>query len=337
MATMILALNFLVGPTASGKSDIALALAQSLDAEIISLDSMAVYRGLDIGTAKPTPQDRALVPHHLIDIADPWEPYTVARYLRDSDAAILDIISRGKNVLFVGGTGLYLKRFREGLFHGPAETHVRLELQRRAETEGAPALYAELERLDPATAARLHPNDARRIIRALEVCLAAGRPMSELQSEHRKIFERERRVRLGVDAVEYRMLALRRERAELDTRIQKRTRAMFAAGLVDETRRLAETCAARIPRPADLPQSWRLYLGKQTSRALGYFDVLRHLNREITLDEARQLVYTHTRQFAGKQMTWFRSFAEMRWLDLNENMLAADAALRALKGLRLEA
>ena len=329
-----LTLNFLVGPTASGKSEIALAVAHSLNAEIISLDSMAIYRGMDVGTAKPTAEERSQVAHHLIDIADPWEPYTVARFLNDAEAAIRDIVSRGRGVLFVGGTGLYLKRFREGLFQGPAETRVRQELQRRAAHEGAPALYAELERLDPATAAHLHPNDARRIIRALEVCIAAKRPMSELQAEHGRMFEQERRERLGVDAVEYRMIALRRERADLDARIDKRTEAMFKAGLVEETRRVAEQCASRIPRPADLPETWRRYLGKQTSRALGYYDILRLLNGEITLDEAQQLVYTHTRQFAGKQMTWFRSFPEMRWLDLSEDTSATEAAMRALEGLK---
>jgi tRNA dimethylallyltransferase len=334
MGKAILTLNFLVGPTASGKSEVALAVARSLDAEIISLDSMAIYRGLDVGTAKPTAQERAEIPHHLIDIADPWEPYTVARYLRDAEAAIRDIASRGRGVLFVGGTGLYLKRFREGLFHGPAETHIRQELQRRAASEGAPALYAELERLDPATAAHLHLNDARRIIRALEVCIAAKRPMSELQAEHRGIFERERRERLDADAVEYKMAALRRERADLDARIGKRTEAMFKAGLVEETRRVAEQCASHIPRPADLPETWRYYLGRQTSRALGYYDVLRHLNGEITLAEAKQLGYTHTRQFAGKQMTWFRSFADMRWLDLGEGTPATEAASRAVEMLK---
>jgi len=333
MGKAILNLNFLVGPTASGKSEIALETARALDAEIISMDSMAIYRWLDIGTAKPTVSERSLVPHHLIDIVDPWEPYTVARYLGDSEAAIQDIISRSKNILFVGGTGLYLKRFREGLFSGPAETHVRQELQRRAAAEGAPALYRELETLDPATAAHLHPNDARRIIRALEVCIAARRPMSELQAEHRGIFERERRERLGVKAVEYRMVALRRERAGLDARIAARTGKMFEAGLVDETRRVAAQCAQHIPRPADLPETWKFYLGKQTSRALGYYDVLSHLNGEISLEEARQLVYTHTRQFAGKQMTWFKSFAEMRWLDLAEGTPAAEAARCVVKGL----
>jgi tRNA dimethylallyltransferase len=333
MTQATLTLNFLVGPTGVGKSEVALTVARALDAEIISMDSMAVYGGMDVGTAKPTPEERALIPHHLIDIADPWEPYTVARFIHDAEAAIRDIISRRKNVLFVGGTGLYLKRFREGLFQGPAETHIREELQRRAASEGAGALYAELERLDPATAAHLHPNDARRIIRALEVCIASKRPMSDMQAEDRQAFERERRERLGVDAIEYRMVALRRRRAELDARIAKRTDAMFKAGMVEETRRLAKECAAHIPRPTDLPETWRHYLGKQTSRALGYFDILRHLNGEITLGEAKQLVYTHTRQFAGKQMTWFRSFAEMRWLDVNEDTPAEEAANGAVESL----
>ncbi len=338
MVERTLTLYFLVGPTASGKTEVALALARALDAEIVSMDSMAVYRGMDVGTAKPAKEERAQVPHHLIDIVQPWESYTVARYLRDAETAIGDIRSRGKQVLFVGGTGLYLKRFREGLFRGPgANQDVRRQLQQRAEEEGAPSLHAQLDTLDPPAAARLHPNDARRIIRALEVCLVAGRPMSVLQAEYRKEFEKERRERLGVGNVEYGLVALRRSRDELDDRIRARNRRMFEQELVDETRRLAAQCARHISRPNDLPEPWACYMGKQTSRALGYFDVLRHVNGEITLEECEGLVYTHTRQFSTKQMTWFRSFQDMYWLDLTPRTPAAHAAEQACAMLRSRA
>lgn len=333
MAKTSLNLYFLLGPTAAGKSDVAIPLALSLDAEIISLDSMAIYRGMNVGTAKPSPEDRSQIPHHLIDIVNPWEPYTVAQYIEDAEKAILDIRSRGRAALFVGGTGLYLKCFREGLFDGPgASPAVREHLQRRAAAEGAPSLHAELARLDPATASRLHPNDARRVIRALEVCTAAGRPMSEMQAEYRAEFEDARRRRLGADEISHKMVALRRERTELDAKIEARTKLMFERGLVEETRRLAEECAEYMPCPEDLPQSWRRYLGRQASRALGYFEALRHINGEITLHECKALVYTHTRQFSTKQMTWFRSFAEAQWLDLKGD--ASEAAAQATAMLR---
>jgi tRNA dimethylallyltransferase len=335
MSEPILNLYFLVGPTASGKSEVALILARTLGAEIVSMDSMAIYKGMDVGTAKPTKEERAQVTHHLIDIVQPWAPYTVARYLRDAETAIRDILGRGRQVLFVGGTGLYLKRFREGLFRGPgASADVRERLQRRAKSEGPHALHAELAGLDPATAERLHPNDTRRVIRAIEVCLTAGRPMSELHAEYRKKLEDEREEHLGAEKIAYKMVALRRERNELDARIKARTQAMFRQGVIEETRRVAERCAERIPRPVDLPESWRYYMGGQTSRALGYFDVLRHLNGEVTLQECREMVYTHTRQFSTKQMTWFRSFSDMHWLDLKADTPARQAADKAASILR---
>src|SRR5262245_189193 len=176
---------YLTGPTASGKTAVGVALAGRLDAEVIALDSMTHYRGMDIGTAKPTPEERGGIPHHLIDVLDPWESASVADYRAWALRAVLDIHTRGRRVLFVGGTALYLKTLLRGLFEGPgADPAVRLRLEREAEAIGDMAMHERLRHLDPSLAARLHANDRRRIIRALEVIELTGQPLSRLQVEH---------------------------------------------------------------------------------------------------------------------------------------------------------
>ena len=220
---------YLTGPTAAGKTAVAIELARRLNAEIVSLDSMCVYRRMDVGTAKPTAAERASVPHHMIDVVDPAEEFSVAQYLETAQRVAEEIKARGKQVLFVGGTALYLKALLRGLFSGPpADWKLRQELEEIARVEGREALHRRLAEVDAAAAAKLHPNDVRRVIRALEVHATTGVPISQLQQQ----FDQ------GRAAAECRVFVLDWPREELDERIRRRVDAMFAAGLVQEVRGL---------------------------------------------------------------------------------------------------
>jgi tRNA dimethylallyltransferase len=262
------------------------ALARRLGAEVVALDSMTLYRGMNIGTAKPTVEDRGGVPHHLIDVLDPWDSASVAEYRSWARETVTAIEGRGRLALFVGGTALYLKALLRGLFAGPAaDLEQRRALDAEAERLGNATLHARLVGLDPATAARLHPNDRRRIIRALEVIDATGRPLSLLQTEHQRPAE-------GVLVV-----ALERPRDELRSRIDRRVHQMFDDGLIDEVGALE-----RGPRPLSLV----------ASQAVGYREVFDHLAGRLTLPATIALVQSHTRQFAKHQATWFRGLAEVR-------------------------
>ena len=264
-----------------------MALAQRLDAEIIALDSMTLYRGMDIGTAKPTIAEQGGVPHHLIDVLDPWQSSSVAEYRRWAIDAAGQIENRGRRVLFVGGTALYLKALLRGLFEGPgADPVLRGRLEREAAERGLSVLFERLSVLDPATAARLHPNDQRRIIRALEVIEISGQPLSRLQAEH------DRPAPAGTL-----VFALQRSRGDLHERIHHRVDAMFAAGLVDEVHRLWSR---------DRPPS------AVAAQAVGYREVIAMLKGRARLDETIDLVRTRTRQFAKRQGTWFRGLVEVR-------------------------
>jgi tRNA dimethylallyltransferase len=277
---------FLTGQTASGKSAIALALARRLPVEILALDSMTLYRGMDIGTAKPSPADRAAVPHHLIDLLDPWQAASVGQYRAWALAAVAEIRARGKIPLFVGGTPLYLKALLRGLFEGPpADAALRAALEAEAQVGGNAALHARLAAIDPPTAARLHPNDRRRIIRALEVHTLTGRRLSDLQREHDQ------------PATGARVLALVRHRTDLAARIDRRVDAMFAAGLIDEVRQLQAS-----PRP----------IHRVPAQAVGYAEVIDHLAGRLTLPQALERTRLRTRQFARRQSTWFRGLAEVQ-------------------------
>ena len=279
---------YLTGPTAVGKSAVAVELARRLGAEILSLDSMAVYRGLDIGTAKPTPAEQGGVPHHLIDLVDPDQEYTLAQYVEAAERAAREIAARGAVPLFVGGTPLYLKALLRGLFTGPpADWSLRRELQALSRAEGPEHLHAQLAAVDPRSAARLHPRDERRVIRALEVWEKTGRSISDLQQQ----FD------LARPAAECRVFVLTRPKDELAERIDQRVEAMFAQGLVDEVRQLAAQ-----PRG----------LSRTASQALGYREVLEHLAGKRDLSATVELVKLRTRQFAKRQMTWFRSLSECR-------------------------
>jgi tRNA dimethylallyltransferase len=289
----------LTGPTGSGKTQLGIELARRLDAEIISMDSMALYRGMDIGTAKPTPDERRDIPHHLIDVLDPWESASVAWWLERARAACADIEARGKQVLFVGGTPLYLKTLMFGLFEGPpADRELRRRLTEEAERLGVPALHQRLAAVDPASADRIHVNDLRRIIRALEVYEATARPISAWQTQ----WGQESGVRsqesgkpsasLTADfCLLTPVLWLDVPRAELYERINRRVDDMFAAGLVDEVRGLRD-----LGRP----------LSREASQALGYKEVLAYLDGRQELAAAIELVKTRSRNFAKRQITWFR-------------------------------
>lgn len=279
---------FLTGPTASGKTSVGVALAERIGAEIVSLDSMALYRRMDIGTAKPTAAERGRVPHHLLDLIEPSEEFSLAQYLEAADCAIRDIRSRGRQVLFVGGTPLYLKGLLRGIFEGPpADWDLRRRLEQEGETNGPGWLHRRLAAVDPVAAERLHANDTRRLIRALEVYEKTGRPISQWQEQ----FD------IGRAADQCRVFVLEWPREQLGKRINARVDAMFREGLVDEVRGLVAG-SGRLSRTA--------------SQALGYREVLDHLAGRKSLAETIELVKLHTRQFAKRQGTWFRSLSECR-------------------------
>jgi tRNA dimethylallyltransferase len=277
----------LLGPTASGKSALAMQLAAEIPLEIVSVDSAHVYRGMDIGTAKPSAADRAAVPHHLIDIRDPSEPYSAADFVRDATVAIREIRERGKLPLLVGGTMLYAKALREGLSDLPsADPQVRARIETEARQLGWPALHTRLAQLDPATAARLKPNDRQRIQRALEVYETAGAPMSELVRK-----DTAPTLKLSTVAL------LPADRALLRDRIAQRFDAMLDAGLLEEVR----TLHARGDLHPNLP----------SMRSVGYRQAWRFVEGQCTFNEFREDGITATRQLAKRQMTWLRSMSNV--------------------------
>lgn len=279
---------YLTGPTASGKTLVGLELAERLGAEIIVLDSMTLYRRMDIGTAKPGADERRRIPHHLLDLVDPDQEFSVANYVDEAHRVIAEIRSRGREVLFVGGTPLYLKAMLRGLFQGPpADWEFRQEVEAEIATVGIEALHQRLEQVDPLAAAKLHPNDKRRIIRALEVNKLTGRPLSHQQTQFDE----------GTPAEECRVFALEWPRPVLHERIASRVRQMFAHGLVDEVRGIQEKFPA---------------LSRTAAQAVGYREVLEHLRGECDLATAIERVTARTRQFARRQETWFRGLMECR-------------------------
>ena len=275
----------LMGPTAAGKSAVALALARHFGGEIVSADSAQVYRGMDIGTAKPDAATRASIPHHVIDIIDPNETYSAARFRRDALDAIAAIRARGRVPIVAGGTMLYFKALREGLSELPAANpQVRRAIDARAAAAGWPALHAELARVDAITAARLAPSDAQRIQRALEVHELTGRPLSSLQGA--------RNVANDVGPVIAVAIAPA-DRAALHAGIAKRFDAMLAAGLVDETRQLRD--------------EYRLKHDMPSMRCVGYRQALAHVDGMIDAATLREQGISATRQLAKRQLTWLRS------------------------------
>lgn len=278
------------GPTCTGKTELALAVARAVDGELVGADSMQVYRGMDIGTATPRPEELGGVVHHMLSVVAPDQPYDAAAFARDADRAIVDIAARGKRVIVVGGTGLYLRVLLRGLQGAPGpEPGIRAEIMDRAGRDGWPALHAELGKLDPATARRLHPNDGVRILRALEVVRQSGVPMSEWQARHGFAKARFRFALIGVD----------RDRQELNGRIDARVDGMLAAGFLDEVRALLEAGYGPTLKPM---------------QGLGYKRLCEHLAGEVTLEEARDKIQADTRRLAKRQRTWFRGEPDLLWL-----------------------
>jgi tRNA dimethylallyltransferase len=301
---------FLAGPTACGKSDVAIVIAKRIGAEILSMDSMSLYRGMDIGTAKPSPAQRALVPHHLIDLCEPHEAFSVAHYLSAAKDAAGSVIARGRVPLFVGGTGLYLRALLRGVFDGP---QIPPELRRQLEAELGSAspeqLYERLAAVDPSAARRIHPNDSKRILRALEVYHATGRPLSELQ----------RQEPLPAENRPANVFWLSPPRRWLYERIDRRVEQMFATGLLDEVRGLLE-------RP--------LPLSHTAQQGLGYKEVIAHLEQNMPLTETLNLIQARTRQFAKRQHTWFRHLEECRPVEMTGEETATELAESVLKFAR---
>ncbi len=302
----------LMGPTASGKTAYALALAQRLGGEIVSVDSALVYRGLDIGAAKPTPAEQARVPHHLIDLRDPWQPYSAADFAADARRAIDDIVARGKLPILAGGTGLYFRALLDGLAEMPeADAAVRARIAVEAAALGWAALHARLAAVDPQAAARIHATDAQRIQRALEVHTLSGRPISAWQREARG-----QRLPLKV----LRLVLAPPGRAILHERIERRFDAMLDAGFLDEVRRLrARPQLQAHPRPLDLP----------ALRAVGYRQAWEHLDGGSSAAEFRDRAIAATRQLAKRQFTWLRGKLDARGFDPATQAAALDAAVDA--------
>jgi tRNA dimethylallyltransferase len=284
-----------LGVTASGKGRLGFDLARQLDGEIVSVDSMKVYRRMDIGTAKPSPEARRQVRYHMIDIVEPSESFSVGLFLEKANVAIEDIRRRGKVVVAVGGTALYVKALLYGLFEGPgSDEQVRAELRARAEAEGLASLHQKLATIDPQAADRISPNDAKRIIRALEVHRLTGKPISSFQKQ----FEAEQPLQ------DWTIIGLRRERTVESRRINARVRKMIELGLVGEVKRLLAE---------DKP------LSQQARCAIGYAEIIGHLQGRMRLDDAIELTKKNTRRLAKGQRTWFKTFRPVRWIDIAED------------------
>ena len=285
----------ILGVTASGKSTLAFELSKALGAEIISVDSMKVYRRMDIGTAKPPAEKRNQIPYHLIDVVEPSEAFSVDRFLDMTEQATVDIQGRGKPVVAVGGTAMYIKALLYGLFEGPGtDEAIRNRLQKAAEGTGLGPLHQQLTAVDPIAAERIHPNDQKRIIRALEVYELTGEPISSFQSQWDG----------ASPASDWLVIGLRREKEIESQRMNLRVKRMIETGLVDEvTGLLAE----------DKP------LSKQAAAAIGYAEMIAHLNGEMDLEETIERIKINTRRFAKSQRTWFKTFQNVNWIDINES------------------
>jgi tRNA dimethylallyltransferase len=279
----------ILGPTGSGKTSLSVALGRRFDGEIVSCDSVAVYRGLEIGSAKPSAEQRKQIPHHLLDVVDPDAFYTAGDYARAARQAIAGIAGRVRLPIVTGGTGLYLRALLQGLFPGPQRSvSLRDRLLRKAEAKGPLYLHQILRRLDPASATRIHANDTAKVIRAIEVTLAASCPMSEAWKEGREALTGYRVLRLGLDPL----------RPQLYERINARARLMFAQGLIEETRQLI-ACYGRSP----------------VLDSLGYRQAAQYLDGALTLEQAVAAASQGHRNYAKRQLTWFRREPEVCWLN----------------------
>ncbi len=283
----------LTGPTAVGKTEIACEAALRLNGEIVSADSMQIYQGLDVGTSKPPRDILQKIPHHLIDIVPPTEAFDAVRYRAKALKAIEEIRARNRQPVVVGGSGLYIRVLLDGVFPGPsADRELREALYQEAAADGAPVLHGRLKEVDPESASIVHPNDLRKIVRALEVYSQSRQPISQMKPCRTPLD----------DQYEIRVVGLNRPRAELYRRIEARVDAMFSDGLLEECRRLIQ-----------LPLS-------QTARqALGYKEVFGYLEGKISLEEAIRLVKRNTRRYAKRQLTWFRHEPRLRWVAMDDS------------------
>ena len=302
-------LYFIIGCTASGKGSLGRELARRLVGQIVSVDSMKIYRRMDIGTAKPSQAVRAEIPHHCIDIVEPSESFSVAQFVERADRAIGEIASAGSVALAVGGTSLYIKALSEGLFEGPsADERTRRNLRARAAAEGLSALHAELAAIDAEAAARIHPNDERRIVRALEVYHATGTPITALQRQWDSGQRRYEAVFIG----------LRRDKADQGRRINLRAKMMLDAGLADEV-------AALLAEPGGL--------SGQAAQAVGYAELIDYIKGLCSLDEAFEQIKINTRRLAKKQRTWHRRFAGVTWFDAAPDETPEALAARVIEAI----
>ncbi|MDP2158072.1 MAG: tRNA (adenosine(37)-N6)-dimethylallyltransferase MiaA [Nitrospirota bacterium] len=278
----------LLGPTGVGKTSASILLAKALDTEIISADSMQIYRHMDIGTAKPSEAERAGIRHHMIDVVEPSEAYSAGRYISDVSLLIEGLIQKGKTPIIVGGTGLYIKAMTRGIFSGPSsDLQLRDRLLAREEKEKG-SLYAHLCEIDPETAGRIERNNIRRIIRAIEVCMKSGISLSSLQKDLTKP--------LPYDFIK---IGITRDRKELYQMIDARVDAMFRAGLVDEVKSIMQMNPDRTPL-----------------QAIGYKEIVHYLNKEIDLQEAERLIKRNSRRYAKRQFTWFKQEEGITWIDV---------------------
>ncbi len=287
----------IVGPTGAGKSTLAMHVAERFDGEIVSCDSVAVYRGFDIGSAKPSAAERRQIPHHLIDIVDPTEYMTAGEFARRARCTFQEISRRGHTPIVAGGTGLYLRATLDGLFPGPERSEeLRARLRERAHRRGSDYLHRMLKRMDPSAAANIHPNDAPKLIRAIEVCLSARKPMTEAWEQGRDPLTGFRILRIGLDP----------DRQALYARINRRAAQMFECGLVEETRALLQKYGDRLrdhtgrgPGPMD---------------SLGYRQAAQFLNGELSREQAIEAAQQGHRNYAKRQLTWFRRERDVHWL-----------------------
>lgn len=278
----------ILGPTGVGKTSASILFAKELNTEIISADSMQIYRYMDIGTAKPTPEQQKLVKHHMIDIINPWESFSTGKYISMVKEIIKELHAKGKIPIITGGTGLYIKAMTRGLFTGPQADWELRERLISIEKEKKGTLYSYLKELDPETSNKISPNDLRRIIRAIEVCIKTKKPISELQ-----------KALTNPLPYEFIKIGLSRERKELYKLIEKRVDTMIEKGLVEEVKRILKMNPDKTPL-----------------QAIGYKEIIKYLNNELSLDEAIRLIKRNTKRYAKRQFTWFKKEQNINWIDI---------------------
>ncbi|MCF7957893.1 MAG: tRNA (adenosine(37)-N6)-dimethylallyltransferase MiaA [Phycisphaerae bacterium] len=301
----------IMGCTACGKSSLAYELAKRTGGEIISIDSMKVYRRMDIGTAKPPLENRQEIVHHLVDVVEPSESFGIGLYLELADQAIDQIKQKGRPIIAVGGTAMYIRGLLEGIFEGPpAHPEIRKQHARIAEEQGNGELHNQLLKVDPQGAERIHPNDFKRISRALEVYELTGKPISSFQTQFRS----------GNYKYDWKLIGLRRDKDENNHRINMRIKKMVENGLIDEVKSL-------LAEPNGLSD--------QAAQAVGYAEIINHFNGQMTRDEAIERIKINTRRFAKSQRTWFRSFADVNRYDITEEDTAEGVADQVIKDFNL--